>query len=324
MNPITPPEFSIIGLDSASFKLVSEKNSEYHGSCPHCGGKDRFAIFTHRNFPSWWFFCRQCGIEGWIDQLNPSLKQELTAEQKSEWAKQAAEMKRLRAEQEEQRKREIDLRLSDLTSKEIWEAYHRRMEQQQREWWKSQGIEEDWQDFWSLGFIKDKQYKDGNNMYISDAYTIPYFRWKDGKKSFVTMQYRLTNPHDPSDKYRFEYGLGSSYFATRYDEPLKDIVIICEGAKKAMVLCSWLSPKASVLAIPSKNNYASIDRAVKDCGCVWIVLDPDAKDNAIELAKTIGKNAKPLFLPFKLDDGILHHGFTSGSMVKAMRQQRTR
>lgn len=319
---MTPPELSIIGLDSASFKLVSEKNGEYHGSCIRCGGKDRFAIFTHRKFPSWWCFCRQCGFEGWIDELNPSLKQELTAEQKSEWAKQAAEMKRLRVEREVKKQHDTDIRLSDLTAREIWGAYNRRMEKEQREWWTVRGIENDWQDFWSLGYIKDKQYKDGDAMYMSDAYTIPYFHGQDGKKKFITMQYRLTNAHTPSDKYRFEYGLGASYFVTRYDEPLKDIAIICEGAAKAMVLCSWLSPKASVLAVPSKNAHAGIESIVKDCGRVWIILDPDAKEDAVKLAAKIGKNAKPLFLPFKLDDGILYHGVTAGSLARAMRQQR--
>ena len=97
-------------------------------------------------------------------------------------------------------------------------------------------------------------------------------------------------------------------------EPLHDQVVICEGAKKAIVshLRSQFS-KTSFVGVPSKTDFGGVVDLVKDCGAVYIVLDPDAwikplragnnwVSAPIKLGRLIGSVAKIVDLPGKVDD----------------------
>ncbi len=309
-----PAELTKIGCDPQDFFKV--RANEYHGPCPDCGGKDRFVIFTNRPFPHWNYFCRVCTPEGgWLDQLNTQLRDPLTDAQRQEFI-------RLRKQQEQQAEAARIIRLKEFTTAELWAELNRRMSEDNKQWWRQRGIDDDWQNYLKLGYIEDKVYKVGDQLYHSPAYTIPYLR--DDKKP-VTMQYRLTKPNDPGDKYRFENGLDAAWYTTTPGEKITDGVVICEGAIKSIVTKMYMTGETgySVLAVPSKNSWAGIVEVVKDCGRVWVVLDPDGKREANKLGAEIGKNARVINLPGKIDDMINDNELTENSFLYALKTART-
>ena len=290
-----PTELLKIGADPAQFRKV--RANEYHGPCVMCGGKDRFVIYTNRPFPHWNYMCRVCTPDGgWIDQLNKSLRDPMSEAQRQEYARQ-------RQQQEAQQALERAAKLKEFTTQELWAELNRRMNEDNRQWWIDRGINQEWQDYLSLGYTGDKSYRVGDLIYHSPAYTIPYLRYNAKP---ATMQYRLTEPVNPGDKYRFEPGLPATWYTTEPAIPLTDGVIICEGAIKAIVTKMYMTVETnfSVLAVPSKNSWAGIAEVVKDCGRVWIVLDPDGQKEANKLALEIGKAARIVDLPGKVDDMI--------------------
>lgn len=309
MSGYGPSELSLIGLDPGAFRKVTP--NEWHGPCPKCGGADRFAVHAVRQWPGWLWMCRVCSPEwAWADQLNDDLKRKLTDQEKREFAEERARM-------EAARRAEIDRRLKDFTAAEIYAAYNRRMTDDNREWWRRRGISDRWQDYLKLGYTPDKPLGNGAH---SPAYTIPYLR--PGKEA-VTMQYRLTDPPNPNDKYRFESGLPAAWYWVNYSVPMCDEAIICEGAIKAAVTAirGGVRENVSVLAVPSKNSWAGIQQQVKDCGRVWIVLDPDGTAEAHKLAGTIGKAARVVRLHAKIDDMLLG-GFDPEGLKAAFRYAR--
>ena len=317
MNSTPPAEFSMIGLDAGRFRKAGP--NEWHGVCPMCGGTDRMVIFTNRPFPSWNFFCRKCHPDnGWIDELKPALKQR---QDSPEWEAKRTEWDRQRAALAVQRQVEIDQRIADLTAGEIWEAFNRRLtaDSTARAWWESQGVPIDWQDYLKLGYMPEKIFNHNGVTMSCPAYTIPYFHesW-----AFVTMQYRLTAPPNPHDKYRFEAGLGAPYYMVRPSEPISGQVIVCEGAKKAIVTAAYTETTATVLAVPSKSGWraSGILGAVKDAERVWVILDPDAEKEARDFGEAIGPVARIVSLPVKIDDGILNYGLGKDELRQAMRQ----
>ena len=143
---IPPIEFNTIGLDANSFYLVSQQRGEWHGRCPCAGCRsdphntDRFRIFTSRDYPSWWATCRKCGFNGWVDALNPAIKRELTAEEKTEWAKRKAQYEESKKQSDDehwQRQRE---KLKYFTKGDLIRELHDRMSEEHRELWRDQGI----------------------------------------------------------------------------------------------------------------------------------------------------------------------------------------
>jgi hypothetical protein len=304
-----PIELTKIGCDPAAFRKVGA--NEYKGPCPICGGKDRFVIFTNRPFPHWNYFCRVCTPEGgWIDQLNKQLRDPMTDAQRQAYALQ---------HQEETKRAEAARisRLKEFTTAELWAELNRRMSEENHRWWKQRGIDNDWQNYLQLGYTDDKVYKVGDLLYHSPAYTIPYLR----QDKPVTMQYRLTDPQDPADKYRFENGLPAAWYTTEPNQKLADQVIICEGAIKAIVTKMYMTHDlaCSVLAVPSKNSWAGIVEHVKDCGRVWVVLDPDGQKLANKLGAEIGRNARVINLPGKIDDMINADELDENSFAYALK-----
>jgi hypothetical protein len=296
MHSTIPSEFIAIGLDASRFKKAAP--NEYHGPCLRCGGTDRFVIFTDRQFPSWWYFCRVCTPEGdWIDKLNPRLQVPLTPEQKREYAQ-------AHARQEQERREQAAKTLERFTTAELWAELNRRMTDANRRWWESRGVISDWQNYLQLGYTPDKQITHNGEIFHTPAYTIPYLR-DTGKP--VTMQYRLVNPPDPKDKYRFEFGLSAAWYAVEPYDALTDQAVVCEGAIKAMVtkISGGMRDDVRVFGVPSKSAWAGLQDYVKPAGRVWIILDPDGTREAVNLARAIGKAARVVELPGKIDDMLL-------------------
>src|SRR4029450_4928759 len=62
-----PKGFSMIMLDLLSHdttlrRVASTHGGEYAGSCPWCGGRDRFRVWPHAERPRYW--CRRCNQNG--------------------------------------------------------------------------------------------------------------------------------------------------------------------------------------------------------------------------------------------------------------------
>lgn len=289
-----PNELTSLGLDPARYHKAGA--NEYHGPCPRCGGKDRFVIFTDGIWPHWNMWCRQCGWKVWPDQLNEALKA-VSPDDRARWDRQRAQ-----AEQadRERRQRQLDT----FTASELWEAFARKMGDPQRAWWARQGIGEEWQNYWHLGWT--------NSAPISgspEAYTIPYF---DGGR-VVNMQYRLAHV-DGANKYRWA-GLGyTSPFVALPDVGMDGEALVVEGAKKAMVVASRLwecGAGLQVCAVPSKSDFANIAKVLDKMQRVYVLLDPDAHAESIKLAAKIGKRARLVSLDEKVDDRVLQTGINA-------------
>jgi len=286
-----PTQLNEIGLNAHDFKYSDERS--WRGPCPSCGGHRRFVIFTDNVYPLWFGYCDECGtkVKAW-EKTKVQYDHQKAATYEAERAREEAE----RAEYRK-------TKLAEFTTSELWAELRDRMTNQHIEWWESQGIPEDIQRYLSIGFKADKIYKDSNgDEKHADAYTIPWFL-NDFK--FETMQYRLIG-NEITDRYRFEYGLpggGSCFYMTDPSEPIKDRVIICEGAKKAIVTWFHLSEwkKFTTIAVSSNNTLRPALEATKDCGQRFIILDPGSERLSFKVAKE-NKNLKAVYLPMKIDD----------------------
>lgn len=327
-----PSEFAEL---SGSVRFIQKKSPyEYASSCPRCGGgihsngefPDRFIMLmpevAKAKIPFGW--CRKCGYRWWQGQLDnkpvdPKVIELL--EQQSREAKEKREIER-------------NKKLSEFSTAELWNELHARLGIEQREWWRNAGIPDDWQDYLKLGYTPDRPYNTATGLEHSPAYTIPYFGLGF---IFKTMQYRLCNPLNPADRYRFESGLGTSYYMTTPSIKIHDEVIVCEGAKKGMVVKIWGGEqKTTVLAVPSKNDWrgCGIIEALKDCGRVYVVFDPDCYElppdaNAnwtpqpIQFAKELGNSARIVECPVKSDDAFVGYGMTKEEW-RMLKKQATR
>lgn len=305
MNPdprVPAGVFAAHGFDASRFTRSDHKS--VRGPCPVCGGTRRMVVWLDRDNPN--FEC-VCGYRGFMDvKGRPSA--DALAELK---AKAAAEAKG----REETRR----ARLAEFSTAELWAELHDRLTETHRLWWAAQGVPADWLDHLRIGFTPDKAYRGADGeLHHSPAYTLPYFHtgWQ-----FQTMQYRLDQPEDQADRYRFEQGLGTAYYQTTPGQPIADEVLICEGAKKAIVtrVRGW---DGCVLAVPSKGDPAGVAEAVKECGRVWVLLDPDAEAAAVRLGRAIGRQARVVTLPLKVDDGLRLNEISRADILQAMRQGR--
>jgi hypothetical protein len=323
-----PYEFAEL---SGQVRFVQKKSAfEYSSTCPKCGGgihsngdlPDRFIMLmperSKARIP--FGFCRMCHYKWWQGQRdNVSVDPETIALLQQQ-AKEA----------EERRSAEKQRKLAQFSTTELWNELHDRLGVEQRAWWTKAGVPDDWQDYLKLGFTPDKTYNVLSQLLHSPAYTIPYFGFGF---VFKTMQYRLCSPDNPKDRYRFESGLGTSYYMTTPSLSIGDEVIICEGAKKAMVTKIYGEPNLTVLAVPSKVDWrgCGILEAVKDCGRVYIMLDPDCYEEPpdgraswipqpIAFAKEIGDNARVIECPVKADDAFLQYGMTDDEWFMLKKQ----
>ncbi|HEY5990577.1 MAG TPA: hypothetical protein VIV12_29920 [Streptosporangiaceae bacterium] len=306
----TPPaELYTLGLAREQF-VYSDARS-WRGPCPRCGGHRRLLIFTDNPFPKWHCRCDGCGLRAWADQLAPALSQPVSEALRAEWD---ARNRRERESRERYRRE----KLAEFSQSELLAEYHERLTDAHRAWWESQGIPKAWQDHLRLGYTPDRPYRasDGQ-LYHSPAYTIPYFHTGF---EFQTLQYRLFEPPTPTDRYRFEHGLGTTYYQAEPAEPVGEHALICEGAKKAMVAHIYGETGCSVLAVPSKSDFGGVADAVKDCERVYVLLDPDAELPARKLAAAVGDAARVVELPVKVDDAIWQHGLTARQMAAYLRQ----
>jgi hypothetical protein len=319
--------FDLLTLVSSDTEL-RKAGRYYIGPCPFCGGDDRFNLKSTRNGDLW--ICRKCGNGKYESAIGYLMKRnnwsfiEAKNHVFSTNGESLEKRERVVRVVSKKRKERLDAKLREYTTQEIWEALHRRMAEEEvhRQWWRDNGVPDEWQDYLSLGWTPEKRYissKDGET-HASSAYTIPYFLLS---KQFVTMQYRMCGDVPVSDRYRFEYDLGTSYYMTTPTMPIGKNVIICEGAKKGIVTRLYAPDmnEFTVLSIPSKQDFGGIESAVKDAEKIWIVLDPDAEDRAEKLASNIGiRDALVVSVPVKLDDAFMSGILTPKSFQVILKQ----
>jgi hypothetical protein len=302
-----PLELSQMGLDVNSFTFSDARS--WRGACPNCGGHRRFVVFTDHEWPLFNGFCDECGlkIKAWEKvkmQYDPQKAAALQAE---------------RAREEAERAEYRKVKLAEFTTAELWAELRDRMQTEHVLWWESQGIPEDIQRYLSIGYKADKMYYDGEHLERhSPAYTIPWFGLNF---AFKTMQYRLCG-EGIADRYRFEYGLdggGKHYYMADPAEPMKDRVIICEGAKKAIVTWFHLAniTDFTVIAASSNNTLGPALVATKDCGQRFIILDPGSERRAFTVAKE--HKVKAVYLPEKIDDAVINDHLDRESFQKILR-----
>jgi hypothetical protein len=320
--------FDLLGLACQDSDL-RKIGSYYIGPCPFCGGDDRFNLKVTTKIDLW--ICRQCGDGKYKNAIAYLMKRNgwtfgqtmrhIEGVDKDSIPNRSKAI----AEEKASRKKILDSKLEEFTTQEIWEALHRRIvgDEHHRQWWRDQGVPDSWQDYLSLGWTPEKSYisSEDGKMHASSAYTIPYFT--KGKK-FVTMQYRMCGDQiSPNDRYRFEYGLGTSFYMTTPTLPIGDKAIVCEGAKKGIVARTYTPSDSgiTVLAVPSKSDFGGISDHLKQCDTVWIVLDPDALERAEVLAEQIGiKDTLVVETAVKLDDYFLSGALTPKNFHSILRQ----
>jgi hypothetical protein len=299
MNTTPPSEFAAIGLHG-HFKKVAPH--EWHGVCPMCGGDDRFVIFTDRHYPSWTWFCRKCHPEsGWIDELNPRLKQPIPPEKLLEYAR----------EREENLKREIAKAqeiLHELQEARTWLQYHEQLTAEARQLWERRGVPEAWQDIWGLGYDPSRQFYTNSTPFYTPTLTIPIF--EPVTKELTNIRHRLLKPINSNDKYRPERaGLPAPMFVTDPDEPIAGRTMIVEGEIKSMVAYITADDTAlQVIGVPGKNVPEWMFDKFKDADPVYLCFDPDATREARITASKLGRErCRMIELPDKIDDLILKH-----------------
>ena len=101
------------------------------------------------------------------------------------------------------------------------------------------------------------------------------------------------------------------------------VAIVVEGSKKAAVTCIYLNDSPQVIGVPSCNSWAGVDKAlITRAELVYVVLDPDAQAWAYRKAAIIGKAARIVTLPSKIDDAFTKQGLTEDILRSLFRQAR--
>jgi hypothetical protein len=294
----------------------AHSGGEHSSACPVCGGgrggrdlSDRFR-FWERQGQSCNFWCRRCGFAGFTDDNKPGHKPTEA---------EILELAQVRQREAEREAKRLQTKIDELRQAAYWQGYHDAMTEPHRALWRQAGIPDSFQDYWQLGFTN---YRSPD--FDSPALTIPYFSpgWKA-----TTVQYRLTTPPAPNDKYRFAAGLRADLWHTDPDTLPSGAILLCEGMKKAAV--KFIHTTAAghsnlkVVSVPSKAPGAEMLEALQNADPLYICLDPDAymptktKDGRIippavnRLAKMLKAPYRLVKLPCKADDFFTIHGGTA-------------
>lgn len=238
--------------------MTKTGRQHWNSPCPQCGGTDRFYVTEHG-----YFQCNQCSYAGFLDDDQKNFKPDPLLLLK------IAEQKK--AEEERRRQRWEDWTNGFLAGA-YWRDWHDKMNEQNRAWWKSQGITDFQIDFYELGYLATKQIitKEGD-LYLP-AYTIP-IRDLDNWAEIVNIHYRLADPPAGIQKYRYEHGIPSREF---YATPeLHGKAVVVEGAKKSMVVFDRIDGLCQVIGLPGCTPSEDVmKRIAKDFDSVWLCLDP--------------------------------------------------
>ena len=306
--------------------LKYKGNGEWSSECPEChdsghnqysGDPDRFHI--HASSPgkdNARGICRQCGVV--VFATNNTIKAPSPAK--------LQEMQDKHEQQQELEAAQLQSRLDTFMASKLWEFYHQEMTERERWLWEKSGIPNEYQDLWKLGYMKHYPSKQFN----SDALTIPYF---ESENSALNIQYRLLQPPQVNNKYRFTRGLPSTLWLPEPDRPLTGVCLLLEGMKKAAVTYIKVAGEAeftdyTIIAVPSAASYGLLAQ-LSTFDEVIVAFDPDqykgkrdvlGAESPPPITKVLDKIDAPIIrlakFPTKIDDffhlyGGTYSGFTS-------------
>lgn len=286
------------------FGIVAKKRGkEFHSPCPECGGRDRMIWWERGN--GW---CRQCDFKTWIDD---GLKVENLAERAAYLAQCIAKEKKIEQDK-------LAAWQDGFKTGYLW-GWHDAMTATQREWWHSQGIDDEMIDLYALGYCRNKIVKVGDNEYITaNAYTIPILDPHTGK--LVNIQYRLENPPAGVGKYRQENDLQARNFYA--SGKLGEDVIIVEGAKKALVLYYKLGQVLNVVGLPGITPRAELIDELADFKRKYFIPDPGVCEKQIGRFAERLTNLRLVTLPVKPDDAFVNYGMERDDLRAMFRTAR--
>lgn len=332
----------------AGGELIGNGN-RYSSHCPLHGGDNTtaFSLYFQNGRWRWKCFTGNCGhgdaiafVEKWQNfqettrdgrKLSPFQQacewinggmiddaegMRISAQERLEQAQAGA---KAALEREEARRRELQTAGRHL-------YYHKMRTQYHKDAWAHAGIDEGMQEFWKLGGTEDFTYKSGSSIYHSPTLTIPIF---SPESELMTIQHRLLNPKNPSDKYRPDVtGLRSHPFLAVPEMGFDGGMIwVMEGAKKAMVTWTRADSDWQCIGVMSQVEYSHLVETLKPVGRrVIVVPDPDSARNqnafrlGWELARAIG--GRTLRIPEKIDDLLIATGMKKDALHALSKQAR--
>lgn len=224
------------------------------------------------------------------------------------------------AQRAEKAAKEIERIQEEMRKSQSWLRYHDQMGWAARNIWLSRGVPDEYQDWWKLGYDPDHIVWAGTTEYHTPTLTIPIY--EPGTWEVLNIRHRLLNPPKPHDKYRPERsGLPAPLFVADPDEPISGKTLIVEGEIKAMVsFVTADEPGLQVVGIPGKTPPDDLLRRFEKCDPVYICLDPDAANESVSIAASLGADrCRLITLPEKIDDLIIRCDLDSGWMKSLLR-----
>lgn len=313
----TPLEFSSLGFFG---DFQSTDGRSWRGPCPQCGGHRRFLVFTDREYPYWNYTCSCCSYRGLVSQLLGDKAKLPTDEDRQRWKEQREAREREDAVAQQQA-------MERFVRERIWEVAHGQIEDKDLQWWRGRGIDEEWVSYWMLGAVDRIFYQDEQPVRVP-TYTIPKFQIGGGDVP-KNCDFRLLRELPNLGKYMGIKNLPPAVFVARPDLENPGEVFVVEGSIKAMVLYSRLaganeSTTRQVLGVPAARSWVNVVDLLHDKpDRVYVMLDPDAAVAGVELAREIGRTARVLTLPVKIDDAFTQYGLSVPTFETYLRQART-
>ncbi len=275
--------------------------TEYSAACPECGGTvhpdgtwpDRLRIFCDAK-PLMW--CRRCGMMRFPDQAGARPADREAIEK---WRHEMLA-------REEGRRRSAEQALHNLRKTEVWRRYHEGLDSWARAYWRGRGIPDEWQDRWALGWAPHYPLRgpDGR-LRDTTAATIPLF---DTTGSVLNVKLRLIDPPPSAGRYRYLIpAQPHPMFLANPQAGLNGHVIAIEGEIKAAVTYIALAQDdMAVVGLPGSNPGQHVIDTLAAASQVTLVMDPDAAEQATQLAAQTGlSKTRVLVLPEKIDDIII-------------------
>ena len=259
-------------------ELRRKSTHEACGPCPICrqATTDGFVVFEDSGY-----LCRKCGAKGWIDENDPHPP---SREQLLEIRVRALERK-----QEEHERRLTALEQMARCKDHV--TYHQMLDDDDREYWHSQGMLDATIDKYLLGIC----YSCPTDSQHRPSYTIPVI---NGGK-LVNIRHRLVT--DSGDRYRpHAPGLGATLFNA--DNVYADApeIMVVEGEKKSLVVGQY--GFLTVGTMGKAGFQPAWAKRFDKFKRVLVALDPDAEDQAQQVAGLFGGRGWVVPMPCKPDD----------------------
>lgn len=317
-------------LDVLKNHPVHRVGHEWRCSCPIHSGKDINAFAIYDDGKRWKCFSGDCGsgdviafvmAQQGIDFIRAveylGGGNKITPEE----ARQMAEARVIQTKAElEDKQREYDEAVRDLSQAQAWEEYHANLTNSTRSYYRQRGIADEWQNLWKFGYNPAFPVLTKQGKLITPTMTIPIFEkgWQ-----IKNIRHRLLNPLDPKDKYRPEsYGLPTFPFMCNpgigWDV---ERILFWEGEFKAATLFATMNmPDIQVFGLAGDTQWRAMAEKAKGHK-VFIGFDPGSEKQACDFARACG-GAGVIALAHKVDDAIVEFGLSqqwAQSLLKTAR-----